>query len=70
MEIALTLRVTLHVTLTFNCWDVLSFAHINEMMFIQKQHFFEIRLLVLTYSSISRSSIDMILKVTSNFKIT
>ena len=48
---------------------VLSFAHINEMMLIQKQHFFEIRLLVLTYSSIYRSSIDMILKVTSNFKI-
>ena len=39
------------------------------MMWIQKQHFFEIRLLVETYSSIYRSSIDMILKVTSNFKI-
>ena len=25
---------------------VLSYAHINEMMWIQKQHFFEIRLLV------------------------
>ena len=32
--------------LTFNCRDVLSFAHINEMMLIQKQHFFEIMLLV------------------------
>ena len=39
------------------------------MMWIQKQHFFEIRLLVQTYSFIYRSSIDMILKVTSNFKI-
>ena len=39
------------------------------MMLIQKQHFFQIRLIVLTYSSIWRSSIDMILKVTSNFKI-
>ena len=38
--------------LTFNGRGVLSFAHINEMMLIQKQHFFEIRLLVLTYSSI------------------
>ena len=38
-------------------------------MWIQKQHFFEIRLLVLTYSSIYRSSIAMILKVTSSFKI-
>ena len=36
-------------------------------MWIQKQHFFEIRLLVLTYSFIYRSSIDMILKVTSIF---
>ena len=49
--------------------DDLSFAPFNEMMLIQKQHFFEIRLLVLTYSSIYRSSIDTILKVTSNFKI-
>ena len=32
--------------LTFNCRGVLSFAHINEMMWIQKQHFFEIKLLV------------------------
>ena len=40
------------------------------MMSIQRQPFFEIRLLVLTYSSIYRSSIDMTLKVTSNFKIT
>ena len=39
------------------------------MMWIQKQHFFEIRLLVYTYSCIYRSSIDMILKVTSNFKM-
>ena len=39
------------------------------MMWIQKQHFFEIRLLVSTYSCIYRSSIDMILKVTSNFKM-
>ena len=29
---------------TFNCRGVLSFAHINEMMLIQEQHFFEIRL--------------------------
>ena len=50
-------------------WGVFSFAHINEMMWIQKQHFFEIRLLVQTYLSIYRSRIDMILKVTSNFKI-
>ena len=28
----------------FNCRGVLSFAHINKMMLIQKQHFFEIRL--------------------------
>ena len=70
MEIALTLRVILIIyLLTFNCRGVLSFAHINEMILIQKQHFFEIRMLVLTYSSIYRSSIDMILKVTSNFKI-
>ena len=54
---------------TFNCRGVLSFAHINEMMWIQKQHSCEIRLLVQTYSSIYRSSIDMVLKVTSNFKI-
>ena len=46
MEMALTLRVILHITLTFNCRSVLSFAHINEMMWIQKQHFFEIRLVV------------------------
>ena len=46
MEIALTLRVILHITLTFNCRGVLSFFHINEIMLIQKQHFFEIRLLV------------------------
>ena len=39
------------------------------MMWIQKQHSFEIRLLVQTYSFIYRSSIDMVLKVTSNFKI-
>ena len=39
------------------------------MMWIQKQHFSEIRLLVYTYSCIYRSSIDMILKVTSNFKM-
>ena len=38
------------------------------MMWIQKQHFFEIRLLVQTYSSIYRSSIDMVLKVTSNLR--
>ena len=69
MEIALTLRVILPITLTFNCRGVLSFVHINEMMLIQKQHFFEIRLLVKTYSFIYRSSIDMILKVTSKFKI-
>ena len=30
----------------YNCRGVLSFAHINEMMLIQKQHFLEIRLLV------------------------
>ena len=54
---------------SFNCRVVLSFAHINEMMWIQKQHFFEIRLLVYTYSCIYRSSKDMILKVTSNFKM-
>ena len=39
------------------------------MMWIQKPHFFEIRLPVYTYSCIYRSSIDMILKVTSNFKM-
>ena len=39
------------------------------MMWIQKQHFFEIGLLVYMYSCIYRSSIDMILKVTSNFKM-
>ena len=39
------------------------------MLWIQKQHFFEIRLLVLTYSSIYRSSIYMILNVTFNLKI-
>ena len=39
------------------------------MMSIQKQHFFEIRMLVLMYSSIHRSSIDKILKVSSDFKI-
>ena len=38
------------------------------MMWIQKQHFFEIRLLVQTFSSIYRSSIDMVLKVTSNLR--
>ena len=38
------------------------------MMLIQKQHFYEIRLLVQTYSSIYRSSIDMVLKVTSNLR--
>ena len=44
--IALTLRVILYITLTFNCRGVLSFAHINEVMWIQNQQFFEIRLLV------------------------
>ena len=38
------------------------------MMWIQKQHFFEIRLLVQTYSSIHRSSIDMVIKVPSNLR--
>ena len=32
--------------LILNCRGVLSFAHIKEMMLIQKPHFFEIRLLV------------------------
>ena len=36
----------LHINFTFKYRGVLSFAHINEMMLIQRQHFFEIRLLV------------------------
>ena len=46
MEIALTVRIILHITFNINCRGVLSFAHINEIMLIQKQLFFEIRLLV------------------------
>ena len=66
-----TFFVTFQVFHDFqSLWELcLSFAYINEMMRIQKQHFFEIRLLVYTYSCIYRSSIDMILKVTSNFKM-
>ena len=67
MEIGLKLRVIRKSSIYFK--RVLSVAHINEMMWIQKQHFFEIRLPVKTYSSIYRSSTDMILKVTSNFKM-